>query len=1175
MRTRNILPPLFALLLLLHLPLFHTQDPCAPGIPRSPDLLCPDTPLGAGAAVGSTGGIVATTTYSSCAFFQDESGQSLDCGPDGQGATMTVLDLSLTPGSGQSVVYTFNLARSAPAAGGSAEVNPGSGGGCSGEQGGTCWITSTQTVQVEITVSDSVVMYQMADTGLTTPYAATAFHSNNFGDGTKPTQGCGSASSVGGFAPYQQTGQKTRPQGVVGWAGIVSPPMRPHSPYTGGIGSIPYSWDMSSEEQLFGSSCHQPLKSEDNYNAFNDGVFACVPDANGFQCQALDPNPFAAAYCSVDPKEDSTLRTIPPSPFSTPNVFVSGAVDQPPLNPNCRPFTDLFPYGGVGSTALRWQMCTTKYNDGRLSNISPQLLWSGHYFYSGLVRNGDYYYQWSSGDPFGQRQITDNPDTYYLGDVRPVIIGCGYDQWFPSTNCLQPVPAKAGGLFEPGKDPWPYVGSRRPGEITTCSVDDDDCVGSATTIIPEDKQSQPSSTPTSLAQSSVPLALCSAQVPPSPSNSPVTWTHALNVFLQALIPGAGGLIFPSSPQPITVNGQTYCSPDRVGIWEGIGWFMPDWLATAYTIPFVGSFSAAVYYSAQAVRFLGNALGGIERDQYQTADTFGTIGEPCRLYNIRPAAIPVYAVHAVLRDVKTQVILEEIQLTNLPSLGIISTPAAGPGTSQTVNLNTNEPDAGPSSIIGEGRLMYLSFTGYQTVNGKIAPDLLGAIAVCNLTADSIGLYQSDTDPQFGTPRNPWVYSNNEDCGRPGTNSNPRCDFMDPAWCASSGKVPLPQCLAARAPAENVTYNPYAWWYYIPPEKLHTIGEGCGQLAFSSARMAEPGVAQLVCQSSRYRCVPGWPEGFDWTMEQRLTDQLNTTQQVRSITGQVYVGSNAQEKALRDALSVHTPCVVSGYLNEWRQQSTCADFLKSVGYQNYLPTNFAVYAGADQPCALPTYSVDGTNLLYFGQAQSSTQATVRFQLGIAGTLTRVEASVSSGVFDRTVPPACGVQLGGDGVAQFTVRNTGGLPGQYLIRSTCSNGVRQVGDAVVQVPAEGSTFVQVRLQQSPVVVGLQQAICSFNLTHPDFQSIVLFDQLQEVQCSLLLLQQVNGTITGIPGGNVSACIGNGTELDPKCIMPDIYAGQKQESNTIIGIVLYVLWLIFVGVGVLFITMAIRMMT
>lgn len=1147
----------------------QTNDPCAPGIPRAPGLICPDTVLGG--TVGATGGIVATSTYSSCSAFQDQLGRTLDCGPDGQGATMTVLDLSLKQGAGQTVTYTFKLAKSAPAGGASTQLNPTSNGACTS---GVCSTSSVRTVKIAITTSDPAVFYPLQELGLDQPYAVAPFHTNNFGDGTKPTDRCQSASSKGGSAPYKErSGSRPLTEGVVGWAGAVAGPMRPSTPGAFASSGTPYSWDMDPAEQFMGTACHQPLTQDNNYNPYKDGAFHCRPDANGYQCQAMDPNmdDLAGSYCTVDPKTGSNTRTMPSSPHSTRNA-ADFDISGPETNSNCYPFTDAFPYAGINDPDVRWDMCMTTYNGGRLNYLSPQLLWSGHHIYSGLVRNGDYYYQWDSKS-ISQR-IVDNPDTYFVGNVRPVMIGCGYGcgkrAAFPSTNMLQPVPAVDGGEWIEGKGmPWPCTGSRRPGQSVVCSVDDEDCLGDATSIMPFDQPVQPSSTTHSASLGSVPMAVCSAQ--PSPPLGSIVG-NIINKISNTLWPGIGGNLPQGDPGAFELSGFVYCSIDRIGIWETVGWFMPDWLANAFIVPGLAHFTSMLYYAGQTIRFLGNALGADERDQYLTADTYGTIGEPCKLYGISPGAIPIYGVRVVMTDAETGEVLEEIQLTNLPTLNLNNPDDAPDDTPQSTNTNTQQPDNGLQTVFGANRTMAFSIVGYETVNGKIAPDLFGAISVCNLTKDSIGLYQSDTDPIFGTPRNPWVYSNNGDCLEPGSNANRRCNYMDRDMCRTSGKVPLPQCLAARPPFTNASYNPYAWWYFIPPNKLNTIGEGCGLTSFSSSRLSEPDVAQLVCQSSRYKCFPYTPEGFDWTLDQRLTDQLNTTQRVRSVTGQWYVGANAQEKALRDALAVHSPCNVQGYFNEWQQATSCADFLSDASRQNYIPPNFAVYQGT-KDCALPTYAVDGPRLLYFGNTQSNDLAAIRGLLYVSGTLVNVETSVSSGEFVRSTTPApmCGVQQGGYGVAQFTIRNTGGLPGQYLVTSTCTNGIRQVGDFTVEIPAEGSSFVSVRMQQTTSTgTGLAPGVCTFNLTNPDFRTLPPFDQLQELTCSVLLLESINGTIVGIPGGNLSVCANLTDEQGPQCKPPNLYKYQERDNSTVLSIVLYVMWILFMIFASAMITIA-----
>lgn len=1054
-------------------------DPCAPGVPRPPDIWCPDTVLG-GNVVQSTGGIVAASSYSSCSAVEDAKGRTLDCGDSPETSQMTVLDVSLTPGSGQTVQYRALIIRTPPAAGASSTAFPGTQNQCK-DISGQC--STTQEVIIEIQVSDSVVVYQLQPTNLEIPFATAAFHTNAFGKKIKDhEERCGSFNSDGGTATYKQ--EKTRSQfgpefdrysgGVEGFNNIIAPPVIPNF-------NVPESFVITNKnDELAGSNCIEPLSVNDN--ALTHGITSCNPAWSGYLCSATNPSFDSAVNYGMQPnqKPDTNgILLLPPSPFSRQNPLdPSNTI----INANLRPFTDLFtyesPYEGLTTSQYealaknQWRSCLRKYSPS-LTHQHPSRVWAGTYFYIGSVPNYLSYYRWRTLAIFETGAVDLNlPNTRFLSDVRPVCIGCGWGPFFPSNNVLQPVPAKNEGKWSTG-DPWPYPNDeRRPGELITCSADDDDCLGTASSLFSSNRfrQAQPSTTTDNAAGPSVPIAVCNAV------------------------------------DYITLDKENYCHIDRIGAYETLQDALPNSLRLAFSV-FHG-LGNAVYAVQNLVGWFTDSFNIHIKDQYNTADTFGTIGEPCQVLQIKPQALPQYAVEVRMYTADgTKTLLDSVRLSNMNDLGQLwSAENIDPSDDTKQNPNT----AGQSVVIGAERLLFAELTGYETVNGKIAPDLYGNIVVCNLTKQQQGLYQSDTDSQFGTPRNPWVYSNNEECGN-FNDEYKRCEIMDPLMCASSGKVPLPQCLAARPRVPGESFNPYAWWYYQNPSRASRTNEGFGSSAMPSSRFAEPEVQDLICASPRYAGVPGWKQGFDWTLEDRLRDQLNTTQDVTSITGQHYLGPNAQERALRDELQSHTACHVVGYFNDWQRETSCQNFLTQAAYQRYLPPNFVTPLGgagtsaADGKCSLPNYAVDGDRLLYFGNTQSNTQSSVRFRVGITGTLVRVENSVSSGTFET--PTTCSVMRGGVGKAQMQVRNTGTLNGRYLITSRCTNGIRQVGERIVELqPSKLSSLVQVNMAHDGSATAGSVGICTFNLTHPDYRTQMIFAQLEKVECVLRLISSNN---------------------------------------------------------------------
>lgn len=1131
----------------------RVQNPCDPGVPRSPDIWCSSLP---GDAVGDTGGIIAVSSYSSCSAFEDSRGRHLDCGTNSEDSQMTVLDIALTPGSKQKVQYRARLVRKSPLAGSSSTTSTQYGRQCE-DVTGDCSITTE--VVIEIEVSDSSVVYQLQPTGLEIPYMNAAFHSNAYDIDKDPQKECSPAASSGGTTDYITAITDKSPFGRdfdrygigVPFNWLLPPPIIPSA-------IIPNDWLIAfASDQYYGSACITPLtprKIPLNGGSF----FSCNPVFTGYLCSAVNPSFDSSVNYGMQANlEELNLERIksgelmlPASPYSN---FYPFAPSETQVNFNVYPFTDDFtwevPTGFFGSVKNlpenqlkgMWKSCLRKYS-GTLQHNTPGRVWAGTYIYSQLRKAQDTYYYWYSSIDYGQK------DVFYISDMRPVVPGIGWGPFFPSNNILQPVPAKNGGIWEEG-DPWPYITvDRRTDQLVTCSADDDDCVGSASSLFASNRyrQAQPSTTDTNSAKASVPIAVCNA----------VDQKY--------------------------LKDELYCSTDRIGAWQIAIAPVPRWLAQVFSIPPFFNLFGIMYQGIEKFMYGTLRLFNLyTADQYYTADTFGTVGEPCQVFQIQPQALPQYAIDVRVYNAERTELLDFVRLSNIQDLAAILDTNVEGTTQQSVDLNSTESMSGKSAVLGANRLVFAELTGYDTVNGKIAPDLYGNIVICNMTKEQTGIYQSDTDPVFGTPLNPWVTSNNQDCDS--ANPEGRCLFMEPDLCGTGGKVPLPQCLAARPRVEGEAYNPYAWWYYQDPIRASQTSEAFGSSAMPSSRLSEPEVQDLICRSPRYAGVPGWIQGRDWTLEDRLRDQLNTTQEVRSpTTGQLYYGPNAKERALRDALPSHTAGHIVGYYNDWQKERGCQAFLEQAAHQRYLPPNFVVpQAGPDAPCSVPTYAVDGLRLLYFGQTQSNTQSSVRFRVGISGTLLRVESSVSSGVFvtsskdSKVANSTCSVVRGGTGKAQFQVKNTGTVPGTYLILAKCSNGVRQVGETVFTLlPDVPARLISVRMEQTGFPQAPNLASCTFNLTHPDFRTQLVFSQLIEQPCSLLLLSSAEGV--GGKGSwqqevNLSAACTPDDEgrIPVLCQPPNLAQPFIEANGTTAGWIYY-----FTAVFVVFITVFIGAM-
>ena len=1086
-------------------------------------------------AVGQVGGVLAVSTYSSCAFTRDTQTNDplLDCG-DSQ---MTVLDISLQPGVGGTISYNFVVANQAPAGGSASTAEPGPNGGCSG--GGNC--VTTRAVRLEITTSDFLTFYKLAPTSYTEAYQSVAFHSNDFDVDPTPGAQCQPQDTNGKQVTYERLQKgaanpdmsRKYKEGAQ-FSGINTPGIEPGNLFT------PKAWKLKEAVQIMGGSCRQPASDNGNFNGLDTNGLNCRVDENGNQCSAINPQPNAPNY-GLQPKQfpvNSVLQNfgyaMPFSPYSTDEPF---NISNTPINPYAI-FADAFTYENSPDVRRRWISCLRKYGGGRLSNRSVTRQWAMTYFWRGLVTNSAYYYRWRSKEYFPPSYINnviDDEDAFYIGDVDTVCIGCGYGQYFDSNDALLPLPAKNGGAWQRG-DPWPFVnGMRRPMQQAVCSTDDDDCANAA--MVPQSAQDGPTTAGTS-ATPYVPITVCRALIPPDED----TVYNLINPTTALLAVCAYGLnyFFDNTAETIV------CSSDRQGIWLTHPWLMPDWLADT-----IGGFQALISY------VFGGTLFGppYTRDRHSTADTMGALGpDMCTVLEILPAAIPSYAVRAILYDAETNEVLQNITITNFPDLGLVPQGVAPDPT--FLDQSTGQGGTDSQTVVGEGRQMYMRITGFETVTGSVGPDLEGYIKVCNTTNPATGIFQSARDPNFGTPTNPWVTDNNLACN--GVSFGTRCGNVQTAtdFCTAAGKVPLPQCLSPRARVPGEGYNPYAWWYYWPRRKQQYIGAGCGQLSADATIFNEKSTVQAVCNGPRYTCVPGYRPGYDWTRTLRLIDQITTSQSVQSVaTGRIYRGPNSQERALRDDIRVHSPCVVSGYLREWSRATTCADFITLYEEQGYLPPNWVTHTGDPNTCSLPNYFVDGDRLYYSDASSSSgTQSALRIQVGVSGILTQVEATVSSGVFDLSVGqlPSCGVRFGESGQAQFPVRNTGTLIGQYQVVGRCTNGITVV-PATKTIDAGQSDIIYVTVRQSGVTTGA--GICTFNLTHPQYPQFT-FDQINDVPCTLI--RDGSGTSTFFGLANTTIC--NST-TNTACAPPlPSTPATSTKSRTLVSVITFIGALAFI---------------
>jgi hypothetical protein len=487
--------------------------------------------------------------------------------------------------------------------------------------------------------------------------------------------------------------------------------------------------------------------------------------------------------------------------------------------------------------------------------------------------------------------------------------------------------------------------------------------------------------------------------------------------------------------------------------------------------------------------------------HETAESMGLLGPMCRVYEIATAPKPIFSATATLYDNQNNVV-DSVTVSN---------------SGQCDSEQTIAPIVGQASV---GKSVLLSLVNIDTTTGRVADNVGGYIVICNQSAT-----------QSGKP--PLVFMGKGECGR----ENPWNDIID-KWNREhplsspkgGGFVPLPEYLqyANKGPNANGT-----WWYYVPTRKRAHYGTGCGQLGMKRAQYKDPDFARRICSDVRYTCVPGFKKGgyeadgirHDWTLEDRMTDIIET--------------GGARERNLRDLLDRHTPCVISAYFQEWNaiQSGTdaCKDFIGAYESQGYLPPGWVDQAGlGKRQCTAPKWWLQGANLLY--ELPNTNNLYLRMTAAVTGTAMNVETSISSGIFVRqkATDVQCGVIRNGDGGAVVLfVKNTGDLPGDYLIRGSCTGGITILTAPVVFLASHEEASVTIKLSQSGAVIN--GTSCTFELSHPTYTYLV-FDRVANLPCTV---EFASGGRAPPDYANTDACIALGS-----CIIED---GEKSRTDSV----------------------------
>lgn len=475
--------------------------------------------------------------------------------------------------------------------------------------------------------------------------------------------------------------------------------------------------------------------------------------------------------------------------------------------------------------------------------------------------------------------------------------------------------------------------------------------------------------------------------------------------------------------------------------------------------------------------------------HYTANAIGKMFPMCGVYQVRPAPNPVFTINATITQGSPTG--PQVDFVNITNVVFAQNCVQGSSSDRSqCYQQTSSPLIGQVAT-SANHSMLIEIIGIDSTTGAISSELNGYIVVCNQTGSGLGIFMGDSND---ITINPWVnILKNNGIGIRNQNGD-RVAF-----------APWPELLGLDPTVEN---NKGVWFYYVPDYKVQNYGTGCGEMGMQNRFYGNALNAEFLCKECHNKCVPGFQECEDWTLQDRITDFKNN--------------GSTTERLIRDAMPVHTPCQISGYYHEWMETSaTCQDFINAYRKFGYLPTNWVDESGVGGDgisCGPPLYSINGNKLIYFDPTLASNNLYVRLKVTVKGELYSVQQDISSGCFSQpvivpnqkycldevtTIAPGdikCGViQNSNDGGLTMFVANTGDLPGDYAIIVQCSqgSGITQDGAPVFEIdPNTQPVQVTVPLRHSGVIP--TNVTCMVNLTHPVYN--IIFDSLITSACAVV---------------------------------------------------------------------------
>lgn len=531
--------------------------------------------------------------------------------------------------------------------------------------------------------------------------------------------------------------------------------------------------------------------------------------------------------------------------------------------------------------------------------------------------------------------------------------------------------------------------------------------------------------------------------------------------------------------------------------------------------------------------------------FATAETMAVLGPSCYLYYLEYDAIPVYSIRSTLIDAETGVEISTQQIDVSPQTFVSGKKEQQQPSSEQPNANkpANEALQDPNIQINDAQTVFTRLVGLTKLQANVAPSRPApGIVVCNVTDSNIGMFQCATD-DFGNPANPWeepYFS-----GRGVNSSNKRAGYAED-MCTGAVRVPLPQCMPARAPGNDASalpgydFNPFAWYHFVDDA---TIGQYCtkyGCLGASPEVFYETQTRNIACRNPRGFNVPHQIPGFTWELEDRLNDRMNATQKY-TYDNVTYEGRNARERVLMEQVKLKPPSMVATYFKTWTRLETYDEYQQLAYRKGFLPRSWATYSGNPKKAAGPHYCLNGDRLVYTDKSTFANRLQANVQVGIAGQLIAVQSTFSKARFgtenSKSPQQTCFSILGGTGSAQFTVYNEGDLSATYGIDLTCTNGITALGQGIRTIQPKSSIVMLVPVEQTAVVA--TSALCSARLFCTAVEDFAM-DTIKSFTCDIVLAKPEGDAVLQSFEDLVSC-----TQSIEAC-SPDIATGGIQAAGT-----------------------------